>query len=313
MRLVVGARDYSLNLTMYPSFILTMFDVVNNKFYRKVCGVYRGLVMYQHNNSVIIEHNEQVPEDYVYQITGLWYDPCKYVNDVSRRYRDVIEKLVESARLIRIAISKPDYIIIFVSTYLSRNTDYYTNVIRWVKSLCSKDPDFRKLTSNDIRSVGNSYQLRQLAEVFPQILSINLSDNFWELRKSLLSIRYAGPKVVDAFLIFSGITTCLAPTDIHYMRFVKKLGIFSDIEIRQPQKAYCMRYTCETCPLARRCLTGLSYNMLGRLSAWVQTVSYVIDRMFCSNENCLECPLKSRVCVEWNSKGSSSTSKERVS
>ncbi len=313
LTLTLTVRDYSLYLTMYPSFILTMFDMLDTNHYRKVCGVLRGLVMYQQGDSVVLEYESQIPEDYAYQVTGLWYDPSRYISDVESKCRDIVEHLVECARSIRIAVSRPDYIIVLVSTYLSRNTDYYTNVIRWVKALCTRDPSLRNLTPDDIRKIGGSYQLRQLAEVFPQIRNFDLSEDLWTLRRSLLSIKYAGPKVVDAFLIFSGIATCLAPTDIHYMRFVRRLRLFPDTDIRQPQKTYCIRYTCDNCPLATRCLTGLSYRTFGRLSAWIQTVSYVIDRMFCSNGNCLECPLRSRVCVGRSGKDSAQASTKRLS
>jgi len=280
---------------MYPSFILTMFEKRINT-YIKVCGIYKGLSITQYDNYIEVMYNGVVDNEYVGEVTGLWFDPDKYVNDVSSKFRDKVEELVKLVKFIRIATSRPDYLIILISTFLSRNTDYYTNVIRWVQKICRESGSVANLNPEDVRRVGSSYQLQQLAEVLEQLKSVKLEEDFWKIRKCVLSIKYAGPKVADAFLIFSKITTCLAPTDIHYVRFVKRVGFFSDIDIVYPQKNYCLRYTCENCPRATRCLTGLSYRNFGRLSAWIQTVSYVIDREFCSRGKCLECPLSSRVC-----------------
>ncbi|NPA70487.1 MAG: hypothetical protein GXO26_06725, partial [Crenarchaeota archaeon] len=154
--------------------------------------------------------------------------------------------------------------------------------------------DIKKITPEIIKKVGNSYQLQQLADVIDQVLSIKLEDDFWIVRQNLLKIPYAGPKVVDAFLIFTKSTTSIAPSDIHYERFVKRFKIFENF--KKPVKSYCIRYRCYNCPISNKCLTGLSYKYIGRLSSWIQTVSYVIDREFCTRMLCYRCPL-SDICI----------------
>ncbi|NPA23100.1 MAG: DNA lyase [Crenarchaeota archaeon] len=291
--MIIRVEKYSLKYTLYPSFTLTLFDNPKNNLYVKVCGYSRGLKIEQKTDNLVLEN--VIDEEYIYDITGLWYDPNTYVRDVDKKLRDLIERIIERTSFIRISVSRQDYIFIFISTYLSRNTDYYTNVIRWVKKICQlSNSNIRNITPELVKSIGRSYQLQQLAEVLDQALSIKLEDDFWNLRRTLLKIKYAGPKVVDAFLIFTKSTTSIAPSDIHYERFIKTFGIFENFE--KPIKNYCIRYTCESCPRSSRCLTGLSYRHLGKLSSWLQTVSYVIDREFCNRRLCHKCPLKD-ICI----------------
>ncbi len=284
--------NYSLEYTLYPSFTLTMFKRIDKNYYTKLYGYSRGLLLRQENNNLYIDNI--VSEDYLHDITGLWYSPHKYVNDVSYRYRDFAEKLVEYASCIRISVSRQDYKIIFLSTFLSRNTDYYTNVIKWVQNICEKSNDLSNIDRNIILSVGRSYQLIQLCEVLDKVLNIQLLSDFWDVRRVLLSIKYVGPKVVDAFLIFTKSTTQIAPTDVHYTRFIERFRLFENFVY--PQKEYCRKYICEDCPRSNRCLTGLSYKHFGRLASWIQTVSYVVDREFCRKNSCDRC-LINKICT----------------
>ncbi len=281
-------KNYSLKYTLYPSFTLTMFKFEDGK-YVKICGYCKGLTLRQINNIVEVESCEDF--EYVMDITGLWYEPERYVSDVSRDYRDFIDILIEKVSCIRISVSRQDYKIILISTFLSRNTDYYTNVIRWIHKLCELTDNLQYLDRDIVLKIGTSYQIVQLSEVFQELLDIDIEDNFWNIRRRLLKIKYVGPKVADAFLIFTKCTTEIAPTDIHYSRFIKKFKLFKNIEITYPSKNYCIKYTCDTCPRSSRCVTGLTYKYFGRLSSWIQTVSYVIDREFCTKSRCGECML----------------------
>ncbi|NPB00673.1 MAG: hypothetical protein GXO10_04800 [Crenarchaeota archaeon] len=288
MSIEINVEKYSLKYTLYPSFTLTLFNNLKENKYVKICGYNTGLIIEQIENKLIIEN--VIDSNYIYDITGLWYEPREHLSDVDRRFLDIIEKIVDKVSFIRLSVSRQDYIFIFISTFLSRNTDFYTNVIRWVKKICElSENNVHKITPDLVKKIGNSYQLQQLAEVIDQVLSIRLEDDFWIVRRSLLKIPYAGPKVVDAFLIFTKSTTSIAPSDIHYERFIKRFKIFRNF--RKPIKNYCIRYRCYNCPISNRCLTGLSYNHFGRLSSWIQTVSYVIDREFCSRKLCNRCPL----------------------
>ncbi len=291
--ITIHVENYSLKYTLYPSFTLTLFENPRENLYVKICGYSKGLRIEQKDNKLLIENVEDI--EYIEDITGLWYNPERYIHDVDENIRDIICKIIQRTSFIRLSVSRQDYILIFISTYLSRNTDYYTNVIRWVRKICiSTNNDVNKISPELVRSIGRSYQLQQLAEVLDQVLNIHLEDNFWELRKKLLKIRYAGPKVVDAFLIFTKSTTSIAPADIHYERFVKRLNIFRDF--KKPVKNLCIKYSCDKCPLSDKCLTGLSYKYLGRISSWLQTVSYVIDREFCNRSLCSRCPLMD-ICI----------------
>ncbi len=296
--LSVSQDEYRLDLTLYPSFILTMM-LREDEYWIKKYGYAKGTRLRQTHDKIEVELPENVPDSTILELTGLWYDPYRFVHDVDRQYRDIVEKLIEYTHFVRLAISRRDPIHIFVSTFLSRNTDYYINVIRWVHAICEITDDRLDALGEDIvKRVSNSYQLRQLPEAIKYFLASVLklyleSASYWEIRKALLSIRNVGPKVADAFLIFTGCTTELAPSDIHFRRFVQRLNLFDSFAL--PDKKFCVKYTCDSCP-NNRCLTGTVYKKFGRLSSWIQTVSYVVDRLYCSRNKCRECPLYKKIC-----------------
>ncbi len=298
IELPVPRSRYDLELTMYPSFILVMF-VRDDCWLVKRYGYAKGVKIRQMLDRVHVVLPHGVSVDVARELTGLWYEPERLIEDVDARYRDIVEVLVDSCSAIRIAISSRDPVHIFVSTFLSRNTDYYTNVIRWVQTLCElTGDDLSCLDLDTVRKVSSSYQLTELPEALRQFLSGPLrlyldGASHWDIRRELLKIRNVGPKVADAFLIFTGKTTELAPSDIHFRRFVSKLRLFESYVL--PEKRYCVRYRCDECPRTR-CLTGLAYRTFGRLSSWIQTVSYVIDRVYCSRIKCIECPLYRKIC-----------------
>ena len=288
--IVLNVKNYDLELTFYPSFIITMFRKIHDYHWIKIFGNFKNISIKQNGDKIYIEGN--IDFKYIQEILGIWYNPINFENDVSMRFRDLVHNLVDKCLKIRLAVFSLDKLHIFISTFLSRNTDYYTNVIRWVQKLLeltNDNPD--KISEVEVSRVGNSYQLKQLPEALIQYLNnvYSLHDklNPWELRKELLSIRYVGPKVAHAYLLFTGKCTFIAPSDKHYIRFIRRLKIFDEIEI--PNKNLCIKYSCDECPRNKKCLTGLSYLYFHNLSAWIQTIAYVIDRMFCSKNLCKKC------------------------
>ncbi len=289
--LELRAHDYDLELTLYPSFITTTFRKVRDYEWIKVFGSYRGLALSQRGDVIVVRG--PADERAAYRMTGLWYEPERYLIDVSSDLIDVCELLVQSYSKIRIAVNPYDDLYMFMSVFLSRNTDYHVNVMRWVQRILEVAED-RPENVLRVRAedVGRSYQLRQLHDALVSYINVmrKLSiDDVWSIRRELLKIRNVGPKVVDAYLIFTGRSTLIAPSDKHFIRFARGLRMFS--ECRPPNKRHCLRVTCCECPMRSRCLTGLSHVKLGRLSAWVQTVSYVVDKLFCSRALCSTCAL----------------------
>ncbi len=274
-------RKYDLYLTLYPSFITTMFVPFKRDEWVKRFGYCQGVRIRQEGDGVWYEGN--CDESYVKLLTGLWFEPWNYLHEVERKYLEIIERLIEKFACIRLAISPYDHERIFISTFLSRVTGYYQNVIRWVQGLLELTGDRpERIDENVVRRVGNSFQLIQLSDALRAYLArvkplVEARISFWKIRQELLGVKYVGPKVADAFLIFTGLTTELAPSDRHYINFVKKLGLFE--RFRQPEKRLCISYRCPECLHVGICLTGLSHMSFGRLSSWVQTVAYVADSL----------------------------------
>lgn len=244
-----------LELTLYPSLTLALLDEKRVKIF----GVKKGV---------------KAVED-VY-ISGRWYRPWRYINDADSDIRDKAHRLVEKlGDCVSISVSPGDEDLIFVTAFLTQNTEYHTRVLKWTRTLFSKTEDLAQI-AREAPGVGRSYQLQRLPAAVEDYLTLGRPRD----RASLLRIRGVGPKVADLFLLFTGDTTS-APVDKHYMRIAPKLGLSG----RPPEPAYCRRYTCDKCPLARTCLRHLSYTKLGRLAGWVQTLAYLLDKGVLPAEN----------------------------
>lgn len=241
-------EDRCLSLTLYPSLTLSLLD----ENYVKIFGVKKGV---------------KASEDQY--ISGRWYNPWRYINDVDGDLRNRVHRLVELyGDCIGISISPGDEDLLFVTAFLTQNTNYYTNVLRWIRRIFSLSEDLREIVKI-APQIGRSYQLQRLPQAIEDYIRLGRPRS----RGELLKIAGVGPKVADLFLLFTGDVTS-APVDKHFMRIAPKLGLAGET----PRANYCRKYTCETCPISSRCLRGLSYRKLGRLAGWVQTVSYLIDK-----------------------------------
>ncbi|ABP51165.1 MAG: DNA lyase [Pyrobaculum arsenaticum] len=244
-----------LELTLYPSLTLALLDEKRVKIFGVKKGVRAGEDVY---------------------ISGRWYSPWKYINEADRDVRDKVQRLAERfGDCVGISISPGDEDLIFVASFLTQNTSYHTNVLRWTRAMFSKTEDLAEI-AKIAPGVGRSYQLRRLPAAVEDYLTLGRPRE----RAALLRIRGVGPKVADLFLLFTGDTTS-APVDKHYMRIAPKLGLSG----RPPESAYCRRYTCDKCPLTHTCLRHLSFTKLGRLAGWVQTLAYLLDKGVLPAEN----------------------------
>ncbi|MEM1597516.1 MAG: DNA lyase [Pyrobaculum sp.] len=237
-----------LELTLYPSLVLALLDGRYVKKFGVKKGVYAGDDLY---------------------MSGRWYNAWQYVGDVEREAVDYIYPLLEKyGDCVGISTSPGDEDLLFVVAFLTQNTNYHTNVLRWAEALFSRGERLEDV-ARQAPEVGRSYQLQRLPPAVAQYLKLGRPRR----RQTLLSIPGVGPKVADLFLLFTG-DTAAAPVDKHFMRQAPRLGLRGG----PPKSAYCKKYDCGTCPAAGSCLRRQAEEKYGRLAGWVQTLSYLIDK-----------------------------------
>lgn len=287
----VNVSCYSLNATMYPSYIYALFKL-DNGWWIKQYGFRRTGRMRLIDG--FLEYTGFTFRE-VMDLSGLWYDPVAFLNDLDPKIREVIEEIVGVYRHVRISISPYDRDLVFILAFLSRRTSFHVNVVRWALKLFNVIHGIDDVSRVNLNSIGGSFQLQQLREAVKGYLKATEGEvrDPWSLRMRLLEIKHVGPKVADAFILFHTYYSWIAPSDIHYQNFIRKLNIFKYQSI--PEKKICLKYTCSECIRSSTCLTGLSYHKLGRLAGWLQTVSYIHDREYCSRSRCLKCLIK-QVC-----------------
>ncbi len=288
-------RRIDILLSLYPSFASTLFEVEhsdNGIIITKLIGQYSGTRIVLTQDTAVCEGmcERKLLEEWL----GLWFNPRLYVGEIPKNIRLLVLELVESYEGLTLITSSIDWKIILAATFLSRRTDYHTNVVRWIRKIFTNIEldDIRKV-KNRIADAGKSYQLKQLAEILDELYTISFNKDPWSLRRDLLEIRYVGPKTVDAFLLFSGKGSMFTPSDVHYTRFAERVLGFKDYVV--PSKTMCLAHdgNCLRCPYASKCLTGRSIRIFGKLSGWIQTIAYVHDKLFCMRNKCNVCMFKS--------------------
>lgn len=291
MYLIKTTVKINLELSMYPSFVSALFTKNNTKWV-KTAGYRIGATIYSHNNVILCRGcDNQSFREWI----GLRFNVDKNLIQSIKTNRKIVIGLVDYYKDLRIITSSFDRPFILALTFLSRNTSFHQNVKRWSKIIFNGlecfDIDIikKRIEKMDKRS----YQLNQLLSIIDEFSSIKFDDNPWRLRRDLMEIKYMGPKVVDAFLLFGGYSPVFAPADIHLRRFSKKLKLIPrDRELVMPNRKICLEHDafCPQCPLRDRCIFGVFRSLYGGLSGFLQTIAYVHDSLWCSRNKCLVCP-----------------------
>ncbi|MBP1448484.1 MAG: endonuclease III domain-containing protein [Thermoproteus sp.] len=240
-----------LRLTLYPSLVLALVEERGGK-YVKAFGAWKGIDV------------ASSPE-----LSGDWYSPWRYVGDADGRLADAVHPLLEIyGDCLGLSISPRDAGLLFVVAFLTQNTSYHVNVLRWARALFSQSEDLGRIAEEAPR-VGNSYQLRRLPAAVRAYLELRPA-----ARRELMQIPGVGPKTADVYLLFTGDSTA-APVDKHFLRTASRLGLPGG----PPRPELCRRYgDCSRCPFAARCLRAVAERGLGRLAGWVQTATYLYDK-----------------------------------
>lgn len=270
-------EGYSLEITLAPSFVRALFEKRGSS-YVKIAGRSREAVIYQEDEWVVCEGCSGEELSFW---SGLWLD------------RGLVEEraplLAKAQKGLGLSVDPFDRHLIFTAVFLSRATNWEGNVLKWCRSIFSRAETLDDLLEFDFSRLGRSFQLAQLKRALVSYADAADFRDVWEARRKLLSIKNVGPKLVDAYLIFSGLDSNAAPIDRHALRMASRLGITG----KPPRKSFCLRYPCPNCPLSEQCLRSRLAKLYHPVAGWVQTAFYFHDKTLCSTRACSNCTLSS--------------------
>ncbi len=283
----MGAR-VDLDLTLYASFSLPMFRK-KGECWVKVYGFGKGTRLC--SNGGLKCYGSLCSGELLEYAAGHWISREVCLGELEARAREVAEELMRGFYCLGVSASPWDALAVLASAFLSRNTDYHRNTVRWVRAFLGKlealggcERAAAKAALSTYREFG-SYQLRQFVEVVDSLLAIARtmplppgSASSSALRRRLLEVKYLGPKVADSFILHSGLDRSRAPVDIHYLRYLKRRGLLEG-EYVYPQKVYCARYECTACPISRKCVYSHTSRLFRDLNGFVQTAAYVAGKL----------------------------------
>jgi hypothetical protein len=277
-------EGYSLSATLAPSFVRALFEEKGG-VYVKIAGRCRGASVWQEGEEVV---GEGCGEEELRYWSGIWLD---------RRFVEEKATLLAAAhKELGLSVSPYDRHLIFVAVFLSRATSWEGNVLRWCRGIFSRADTLEALLKLDFAQFGGSFQLKQLGPALRGYAEqVHCVSDPWEVRRALLSLRNVGPKLADAYLLFTGLDPSAPPIDRHALRMAARLGLSG----ASPRRKLCTLYPCPECPAAASCLRWALSSIYGSAAGWVQTAFYVHDTLFCSRGSCPQCPLSS-VCEPGN-------------
>lgn len=294
MIVLKGWDGYSLRLTLYPSFSLSMFKL-DDDVYLKYLGSCKGLRIYDYGYDVVVLGG-YCDIDYVRELCGVLDDPLNYVYEVEPRFNDVYHYLVTQWRGVGLSTATRDLDYVFISIFLSKRTSYHDRVLQWVNSLFNIIDNPEDLINIDTSNLFKPPQMRELSGVFkeyfynvrPYVVRGNIND----VRYNLLRIKGVGPKITYAYLLHAMRFTEIAPIDTHFNYFIfNVLGL----KYGMPKKELCLKYDCSKCN--SNCVMRELRSFFGKSLGYLQTVVYVHVKMLCKKGRCYECVLrKYRLC-----------------
>ena len=282
-------REFDLDLSLNASFVLPLFDKHHDE-YVKFYGWSRGLKLRKETNTLKISHGTFRE---ALLLSGAWFNPHVEIKKTERNARNILEEFLGVFPGLGVAINPWDRLAMLYTIFLSRNTDYYRNTVPWMRKILEKAKSEDKLSMVNVSSIGKSYQIKQLSmvkqdfeeirkEMVEQDHSLN---DFMNIRKRILSVKYCGPKIVHGWGLFSLGLTCLSQVDRHLLIIGKSLGIISSDD-KIPSKNFCINSRCfinNDCEILNKCITYKLYKFFGDMAGWFQTAVYLYGVKYLRN------------------------------
>jgi hypothetical protein len=282
---IVNDKKFNLDKTIYPSFNYSLIKKINNK-YIVIHGKLKNAVIVVSNNNILFNG---LTFNQAREITGLWIDIENESRKLTRKNKRLIDELINYYADVGLSINTVDKDIMFLSSFLSRNTDFHRNVSRWINYLCDCGLSLDCFEKAYLRF--RSYQLKDLTNAYQAFKKIGRKIVDAPL---LLKTKNIGPKVIIAYLLFSSrVGKYYAPPDKNYQKMVKKLGLIEHYVL--PNKNLCLTHLnrkCYGCVLYDKCIVGQSIREFRGLSGWLQTILYIHSKTYCRKKLCQSCFLR---------------------
>jgi hypothetical protein len=267
--LIVRGIDYGLSL--YFSYLLPLFEITRKRSgisIHKWTGYCRGLVIECHDLVCRIKYPGMCSRGFVEKITGI--DKHFLVRELFRKMGDGF-RVLDKITLIYDPIDRFE---VFTSIYLSRNTDYYKNTVRWVKEWFRRGCPGRK----DCDTISSSYQFREFLGIADKAYSI-MNRRLEPIREVLELVRLhgVGVKSINAYLLHVYGITSYAPIDRYYREVLEIIGSKQVI----PSKDICLRtgFDCIKCSYRTRCLYWITRIIFGDYNGIIQSIIYIGKRI----------------------------------
>jgi len=284
---------FNLALSLKASFSLPLFNNPNPNTFVKIYGHGSGTVFKTDGKSTYYRGCSLREALF---LSGAWFNPLENAKKLSRRKAFFINRFWEVFPGLSIAVNPWDLRAMLYSIFLSRNTRYHVNTVRWLRDMVVKAGDENGLARLDPKAFETSYQLVQLAEIKPLLdgvlkeisfmpKPVSFEKDFSRLKAKLLSIPYVGSKTVHAFGLFCLGLTQLAPADRHLVSIVKLIGVLDD-DVEPPRKKLCLKYDCimshSKCRIIGKCVVARLMKNFGPMAGWLQTATYLYGALYLS-------------------------------
>ncbi|MEM1873032.1 MAG: hypothetical protein QXS85_04855 [Acidilobaceae archaeon] len=292
---VTASGSFKVSDVLYPSFARPLFDISEDgRKAVKRWGFCSGAVMESEGGRITVRHESRECVDYGAYLAGSWVDVQSLEPPRGGALGELAGLLLEVYGSLGVSVSPRDDYAVFASIFLSRNTDYDRNTVRWVRELLYSLGDVSRAAELDgrriVRLAGSSYQLRQLPAALRCYSSVRERVLRGEHRE-LLKCGNVGPKVYHSYLLHVLARRDVAPVDVNLVRFLESFNALEGA-LRKPEKRYCAKHSCDSCPLRGVCIESILRDRLGELLGWFQNAAYYHMGNYCRLGRCEECALR---------------------
>ncbi|RUM46813.1 MAG: hypothetical protein DSY37_04455 [Hyperthermus sp.] len=271
----------NLELSMYASFASSLYRYIYPGLWYKAVGFGRGHVIEALPGKLCCS-GEGCSTRLLRLVSGEWcISQC--IRGLEEAGYGWLLDLYPGLRVL--AVPPEDRLIAAAASVLATWTSYVGNVRSWIGRIFGETalPNGRVLLDKARRialTIRNP-QVQMLAAALPELARVveeidGLAPP--EARRRLLQVRWVGPKAADLTLLFTGITTMVAPGDRHLRRLISDLWGY---DTRPREKVSCLSGSawCPRCRFRGDCLQGLIVDVFGPGSGLLQTIAYVYGRL----------------------------------